>query len=255
MDLTLVQQTLLIFAGFSAGFIDAIAGGGGLITLPALLAVGLPPDMALGTNKGQSVFGSGGALAGYIHGGLLDRKRALTMFPAGFIGALMGATLVLFVPRETLRPVVIGMLVLAAVLISIPRPAQDENATSELPPSRMPLALGIALAIGTYDGFFGPGTGAFLLVLFVWALRDNLVSATANAKVVNFASNLASVCVFASQDKILWLVALPMAAAQLTGGVIGARTTMKVGKNLVRRAMLVVVAALIAKLLWDMFGG
>jgi uncharacterized membrane protein YfcA len=253
-DLSWLAYSLLVLAALGAGFIDAIAGGGGLLTLPSLLAVGLPPDLALGTNKGQSVFGSGGALAGYLHAGKIDRKRAWRMFPAGFLGSLAGASLVLVVPPATLRPLIVVLLVVAAVLISLPRPAAVEDAPADLPAHRMPLALGIALAIGMYDGFFGPGTGAFLLVLFAWALGDSLVHATANAKVVNFASNLAAVCVFASQDRILWSIAVPMAAAQLVGGVIGSRVAIAGGKELVRRVALCVVAALVVKITWDMLG-
>jgi uncharacterized membrane protein YfcA len=238
---------LLALAALGAGTVDAIAGGGGLITVPALLAAGLPPHQALGTNKGQSVWGSAGALTAFWRAGRVDRKQALYTFPLGFVGALAGATIVSGIDKDALKPIIIAMLIGAAVLLVIKKPAREHDALQK------PLvAAALALAIGAYDGFFGPGTGTFLIVGFVSLCGRSLVHASADAKVVNFASNLASVIVFSYGGFIHWKVALPMAFGQLCGALIGAQFAMRGGERVVRAVVLLVSAALIAKLVFDL---
>ena len=183
---------------------DAIAGGGGLITVPALLAAGLPPHFALGTNKAQSVWGSSSALVAFWRAGRVDRRQAVFTFPLGLVGSLVGAALVTMIDRDALRPIVIAMLIGAAVLLVVRKPNREQDAQR---PRRWAAAL-LALSIGAYDGFFGPGTGTFLIVGFVALCGRSLVHASADAKVVNFASNLAAVLVFASSGYVVWEVAL-----------------------------------------------
>jgi len=233
---------LLAAAASGAGTVDAIAGGGGLITLPALLTAGLIPHYALGTNKGQSVWGSFAALVSFWRAGRVDRKQALFAFPLGFFGSLAGATLVTGIDKDTLRPVVIGMLIGAAILLVVKKPSAAKDT------DRRPLVAAVlALVIGAYDGFFGPGTGTFLIVGFVALCGRSLVHASADAKVVNFASNLAAVSVFAYKGLILWDVALPMAFGQLCGGILGARLAMRGGERVVRGPVPAVSGGLIVK--------
>lgn len=239
---------LLAFAALVAGTVDAIAGGGGLITLPALLAAHLPPHLALGTNKGQSVWGSGAAMTAFWRAGRVDRRQAVYAFPLAFVGAVAGATLVSAISKDALRPIVIGMLIGAAVLLVVRKPSRDQDA----PAARWWAAALLALVIGAYDGFFGPGTGTFLIVGFVALCGRSLVHASADAKVVNFASNLASVAIFARHGTILWEVSLPMAVGQLTGGIIGAHFAMKGGARVVRAFVLLTSSALIIKLIVDL---
>jgi hypothetical protein len=239
---------LLTLAALFAGTVDAIAGGGGLVTVPALLAAGLPPHLALGTNKGQSVCGSGGALAAFWRAGRVDRRQALFTFPLGFLGALAGASVVLGISKAALRPIVIVLLIGAAVLLVLKKPSRDDDAGT----SKWPIAAALALAIGGYDGFFGPGTGTFLIIGFVTLCGRSLVNASADAKVVNFASNVAALAVFTRNGFVEWDVALPMAIGQLTGGIVGARFAMKGGERVVRGAVLVVSGALVAKLAYDL---
>jgi hypothetical protein len=238
-----------------AGTVDAIAGGGGLLTVPALLAAGLPPHLALATNKGQSTFGSFAAMIRFGRAGLLDRRRALVTFPAGVVGALVGAAAVLLVPPETLRPVVLVLLTAAALFVALRRPPGAPGRPGPARRGAPAVAGAIALAIGAYDGFFGPGTGTFLIVAFVALLGDGLARASATAKVVNFASNLAALALFAWGGVVVWRVALPMAAAQLAGGWIGAHLTVRRGDALVRRVAVTVALALALKLAWDMRAG
>ncbi len=241
----------LAAAAFVAGTVDAIAGGGGLITLPALLAAGLPPDLALGTNKGQSTFGSGSALAHFWRAGAVDRRRAPVAFAAAFVGALAGARLVLALPREALRPVVLALLVAVAAALAF-RPDLAEVKDGRVAPHATLRAALIAGAVGCYDGFFGPGTGTFAIMAYVAWLYDPMAGASANAKVVNFASNLAALAIFVHRGVVRWEVALPMAAAQFAGGALGARLTVKRGGAFVRRVVLAVVVALVVKLAADL---
>ena len=255
----------LALVALAAGTIDAIAGGGGLLTVPALLAAGLPPHLALGTNKGQAVFGSGSSLFHFARAGLIDPARAAVGFPAGLVGALLGAALVLVIPPATLRPVVLLLLGGAAAFIGLRRgpPAPRGpagGATAIGPAAAAPLARErwvtglVGVAIGAYDGFFGPGTGTFLIVAFVGLLGDGLARASAAAKVVNFASNLAALGLFAWRGLVVWPIALPMAAGQLAGGWVGAHLAIRRGDGLVRRVAVAVSLALAAKLAWDLRG-
>ncbi|WP_242343019.1 TSUP family transporter [Anaeromyxobacter terrae] len=250
----LPQIAILTLLALVAGVVDAIAGGGGLLTVPAILWAGLPPHLALGTNKGQSVFGSFAALVRFTRGGLVDGRRARITFPLGLAGSLGGAALVLATPPSALRPIVVALLAFAALFVGLrrgPRPGLED---APAPRNAALLAGVIALAIGAYDGFFGPGTGTFLIVAFVALLGDGLAHASASAKVVNFASNLAAVALFASRGVVVWRVALPMAAAQLAGGWVGAHLAIRRGDALIRRVVVAVALVLAAKLAWDMRG-
>ena len=247
--------TIALLAGAAtlAGAVDAIAGGGGLVTLPALLAAGLPPDLALGTNKGQSVFGSGAALLRYAWAGLVDGRMARITFPAGLAGSLCGAALVLLVPPEALRPVVLALLVVVAAVLAFRPAAPAPRAGSR--PWRPATAVAIALGIGAYDGFFGPGTGTFLIFAFVVFHGAGMQQASADAKVVNFASNLAALALFSARGLVVWQAALPMAAGQFAGGLVGAHLAVRGGDRVVRVVVLAVVVALVLKLGADLVRG
>lgn len=244
-------QTLvaLAAAAFAAGWVDAIAGGGGLLTLPALMLTGVPVHVALGTNKGQSVFGSASALWTFWRSGRIDAMRVPGLLLPALGGSLVGAAAVRWVTPAVLRPLVLGLLVAAAVLVVV-RPRLPQ---SDVPDRRSLVWRGalIALVLGTYDGFFGPGCGTFLLLSLAAWCKDSLASASAHAKVCNFASNLAAVLWFSAHDAILWPLAAPMVVGQVAGAAFGARMAMRGGDVLVRRVLLVVVVALVVKLGWD----
>jgi uncharacterized membrane protein YfcA len=241
---------LLALAAFFAGFVDAIAGGGGLVTLPALLAAGLPPHLALATNKGQAVFGAVTSAARYWSRGVVDRSRAAGTFACGLVGSVLGALAQLAVRPEVLRPLVIVLLVAAAVIVAWPRPAKEHTPV----PHAMLWGLVASLVLGAYDGFFGPGVGTMLIVAFVLLYGDTLTRASGNAKVVNLASNLAAFGLFALRGNILWLVALPMAAANAVGAWAGAHVAIRRGDKFIRGVVLAVVAALAVKLTRDLHG-
>jgi hypothetical protein len=238
----------LALVAFVAGVVDAIAGGGGLLTVPALLTAGLPITHVFGTNKGSAVFGSGAALVRFWRAGLVDGARARWLFPLGFVGSLGGAALLLAVDPKVLKPVVLVLLVLAALVVSVVRAPQGRREVAHASLK----AGALALVLGAYDGFFGPGTGTFLIVGLVMFLQLTMQEASANAKVVNFASNLAALLLFVWRGTVLWKVSIPMAVGQFAGGLVGAQFAVKRGDALVRRVVLLVVLALVARLGYDL---
>ncbi len=249
LTLSALQLGVLLVAALSAGIVDAIAGGGGLISVPALLWAGLPTQLALGTNKGQGIWGTAAALWRYGRAGMLAKERVRFSLPAGFLGSLAGAALVLLVPGAVLRPLVLVLLVGVALFLAVRRPQAQSGPPPERSAARnAAIALAIAFVIGAYDGFFGPGTGTFLIVAYALWFKAPLGKASADAKVVNFASNLAAMGLFAFRGIVLWRIALPMAAAQFAGGFIGAHLAVQGGDRRVRWVVLGVVCALVLKL-------
>jgi uncharacterized membrane protein YfcA len=248
-DLAVWQVLLLCGVAAVAGLVDAVAGGGGLLSVPALLIAGMPPHLALGTNKAQAVVGTGTALWRFVRAGKVSAARARWMGPLGFLGSLAGAWGVFWVRPEVLTPLVMLLLAAAAVSMILVKPREGEAR------GRPWIAPLLALGIAAYDGFFGPGTGTFLIVSFTLLLGLGAAEASAEAKVVNFASNLAAVVLFASKDAVVWRVALPMAAAQIVGGWLGAHLTIRRGAGLVRGMLLLVTAALLVKLGLDLTRG
>ena len=249
MDLGLTTTAALTAVAAVAGCVDAIAGGGGLLTLPALLTAGVPAPLALGTNKGQSVFGSGAATLGFARAGKLTLRRSLPSVAAGFAGSRAGAAAVSQLDTAALKPLIIVLLCVAAVLVLVPRPT-----TARAPTRPLLTATAIALTVGAYDGFFGPGTGTLLIVGYLWLLGEAADAASANAKVVNFASNLAAVAWFGAHGAIVWSVSLPMAAGQFVGALVGAHVVLRRGGGVVRVAAVAVALALVAKLTWGLVG-
>jgi hypothetical protein len=241
----------LLVAAFAAGLVDAIAGGGGIITLPALLAAGVEPHVALATNKGQAVFGSGSSMLAFARGGQVDRSRAWVSFALAFLGSVLGALLVLLVDPKLLRPLVLALLLVASAAAFARKPGQAQGWRVVAQHPRA-VAAGIAAVIGCYDGFFGPGTGTFLILAYAYLFGDPLVRASGNAKVANFASNLGAFVLFAAAGAIRWDLALPMAAAQTAGALLGTRLTIQRGGNLVRAAAVLVSLLLGARVAWQL---
>lgn len=240
---------LLTTTAFVAGLVDAIAGGGGLFTVPALLALGLPPGVALATNKGQAAPGAVSSFLTFFRRGGIDRRRAPLGFVLAFVGSLVGARLLLAMRPEPLRPIVMALLLFALGTLLF---------RSRLPMRRSALAHPqwvlslIALSLGTYDGFFGPGTGSILIVLFVTLFGDSPLYASGNAKVINLGSNLAAFALFAWRGAILWHLALPMAVANVVGARLGAHLALRQGDRFVRVVVTLVVLAAVAKMAYDM---
>jgi uncharacterized membrane protein YfcA len=251
IHVTPAETALLCLAAFLGGTVDAIAGGGGLISVPALLAVGLPPHAALATNKGQSVWGSAAAIVRYTRAGILDWRAARLSLPLALLGGAGGALLVLRLSPDALRPIVLVLLVTAAILVASIRLPE---AAEERPLHRPAFLLGaIALVVGTYDGFFGPGTGTFLIAGYVALRRISMAHASADAKVVNFASNFAALTVFAARGAVVWSLVPPMLLAQLAGGWTGAHLAIRGGNRFIRWVVVFVALALVVKVARDVY--
>jgi uncharacterized membrane protein YfcA len=238
---------LLALAGFVAGLVDAIGGGGGLVTMPALLAAGLDPAIAIATNKGQASFGAISSFTSFWMKDGIDRPRAPLGFACGLLGSFAGARVLLLVRPEPLRPVIIVLLICAAAFVAWPRKPREGK-----PHAWAMWAFGpLAFVLGFYDGFFGPGVGSMLIVMFVLLFGDTLTRASGNAKVVNLASNLAALALFTWKGTVIWSISLPMAAANAAGAFVGSRLALKGGDRFVRVVVLVVVAGVVAKMAWD----
>ncbi len=255
MELTAPLVAGLAAVGATAGFVDAIAGGGGLLTLPAILLTGLPPHLALGTNKGQSVFGTASSLLRFARSPLLDRRRARIGVLPALAGSAAGVLAVRAIAPATLAPLVMVLLAAVALFFILRRPPARDGARTPPVDRSWTLAALVALVMAFYDGFFGPGMGTFLIAIYTLLWRDPLDAASANAKVVNFCSNLAAAVSFAAAGLTVWSVALPMGAGQLVGSWFGAHLTVRRGQGLVRGAVILVSLALLVRLAWQFSRG
>ncbi|MES2598590.1 MAG: TSUP family transporter [Verrucomicrobiota bacterium] len=242
---------LLFFAGFSAGFIDAIAGGGGLISVPALLWAGLPPQVALGTNKMQATWGTLMAVRKYARAGFVSWPQVRLAVLVTFVFACLGTWTVTQVSNEVLKKIVPWMLLSIAVYVLLSPGLGRTPAKARLGLSAFALLGGSFL--GFYDGFFGPGTGTFWTLACISLLGLELTRATAFTKVVNLTSNMASLIVFVIYGRINYPIAAAMIAGQLIGGRLGASMAIRHGAPFIRIIFISVVFAMVIKLLWDQF--
>ncbi len=252
----LTGGVVLCLVAALAGGLDAVVGGGGLVQLPALLLV-LPttPVVALlGTNKLSSVVGTGSAALTYARRVPVDRALAAPMMAAAFAGSAVGALLAGVVPGAALRPVVLVALV-AVLVVTWRRPALGEVEVRRLRPrAQRRLTIVGGAGIGLYDGLVGPGTGTFLVFLLVGAVGLSFLHASATAKAVNTATNLAALLLFGLGGHVLWGLGAAMAASNLLGSQVGARLAIARGSVWVRRVFLVVVSALVLRLAYDVLG-
>lgn len=232
------------------GFIDAIAGGGGLIMMPALLFCGASPLQALGTNKLQSMFGTGMALSNYARSGLVEWRRNRLTVALVFAGAVAGAFVVQRIETRLLNLIIPILLVAAAIYILLSPRMTDDDAQQRVSSAGYAPLGG---AIGFYDGFFGPGTGTFFTTTLVAMRGYGLTKATALTKLFNFTSNVASVLLFAIGGHMLWLLGLCMAAGAMLGGWLGSRTALRFGARLIRPLLVLISLGMTARLLWGYF--
>lgn len=244
---------LACLAAFCAGLVDAMAGGGGLIQLPAVLALmpGAPPAVALGTNKAASIWGTAVALLRYRGALALPWRSIGAAAAVAFVGSALGAALAARLPPGVFRPLAVPVLGLVAAFVFF-RPDFGALARGRERPA---LAAGLGLLIGFYDGLIGPGTGTFLIFALIYALGLDFVGASAGAKAVNVATNLAALLVFGAGGQIRWDWAAPMAVCNALGGGLGAKLALRGGAAVVRRVVQVVVCALLAKLGYDLLAG
>jgi uncharacterized protein len=245
------QLPLLFCTGLAAGFVDSIAGGGGLITLPVLLSCGLGPAEALGTNKLQATFGSASAAGHYTAAKAVSLRECARGFGYTFLGAAAGAVAVQQLDPSVLRRAIPLLLITVAAYVLCKPKLGAHDLQPQMQRATFDLVFGLAL--GFYDGFFGPGTGTFWAMAYVLVLGFNLTRATGHTKVMNFASNLSSLLFFLFGGKIRFVIGLTMGFGQLLGARIGANMVITRGTALIRPVFVGVVLLLTLKLLYDGF--
>ncbi len=243
MDLALP----LFLVATLAGLVDAIAGGGGLITVPALLWTGLDPVSTLATNKAQGVFGTASATLHFARQGAIDLRRAWPAVACTFVGAAAGALSVQVLGGETLARIVPLLLMAFALYFLFSPRVSDLDSHRRM--GDLAFALLVGTGVGFYDGFFGPGTGTFFAIGYVALVGYNLRRATAHTKLLNFASNLAALLFFIGGGHVVWTLALPMAAGQFLGAWLGAHLVLRHGTSLIRPVLVIAALAVSLKLL------
>ena len=245
---------LAIASGF-AGFVDAMAGGGGLIQLPALI-VGLPNKelpLILGTNKVPSIFGTTAAARNYFKNIKPDIPLTLSMMGPAFVGSMGGASLAAAVPKDFFKPFIVFLLIAVAIYTwRKPELGMNEN-LKYTHKKRLAIVALIGLLIGFYDGIFGPGTGTFLVFFLVSGIGYAFLKASGTAKLVNISTNAGAILSFQLTGHIWWQLGLLLAFANVTGAIIGSRLAIKGGSPLVRKVFLAVTYLLIARVAWDTF--
>lgn len=244
-DLTILVA--LGFVGLLAGFVDAIAGGGGLIAIPVLLAVGIPPVTAFGTNKVQSVVGTVIAAFTYWRKGFVSLRTLAFAIPLTFIGAFLGAVVVKSIDVTVLKYAVPVALIAVALYFAFAPKLTDEDSHARL--SVLIFVPVMGFAVGFYDGILGPGTGSFMTLGFVTLFGLGLTRAAGHTKVLNLTSNLGALALFIPSGNVVWPVAGVMIIGQIIGGYLGAMTGIRFGAKLIRPLVVVISVALAVKLL------
>ncbi len=246
-DLAIDIVIFLAAAAFVAGFVDSIAGGGGLITVPALLLAGFPPVAALGTNKLQGLFGQVAAMIAYAAKGHVDLRALLPAASISFFGAVIGAIVATVTPGEWLRAALPPMLVAIALYFAFKRDLDDTDRARRLSPFLFGFA--VVPAIGFYDGLFGPGAGSFFMLAYVTLAGYGVLKAIAHTKVLNFASNLGAFVALALAGAVSWQAGLLMGVCSYAGARLGAALAIRKGARLIKPLLVVTCLALALRLL------
>lgn len=249
-NLDTIFYVILFFVGLFAGFIDSIVGGGGLITLPALMACGIPTHLSLATNKLQSVFGSFTAALTYFSSTTLPRLAWGVFFTA--LGAGLGSYGVLFVKDEKLKLIILVFLTLTFLYTVFKPHLGREDTDPKIKDIRIFYVV-FGLILGFYDGFLGPGTGSFWIFVSVLFLGFNMKKASINTKIFNFSSNVIALIIFLWQYEVLWKVGFLMGFGQILGAFLGAKFVLRTNVRFIKTLFLLVVGLTILKVIWDHF--
>lgn len=248
-DIALQLFLILFLVAVFAGFVDSIAGGGGLIVIPAMLIVGIPPLEVLGTNKLQAQFGSASATIAYARRGHVDLKKQFPMALMAFIGGIFGALTASFVPPDILRAIMPFLLIAIALYFAFKPNLNDLDSHQRITP--FVFGLTVVPLVGFYDGIFGPGAGSFYMLAFVGLAGFGMLKATAHTKLLNFGSNFGSFLVFTFSGAILWKLGLVMGLGQFLGAQMGSRLAMNNGAKIIRPLLVISCLAMATKLLLD----
>lgn len=252
-------MTILILCafGFFASMVDAVAGGGGLISLPALLVFlpGVPIAEVMGTNKFASSCGSGAAVARYALSGKIIKSVAIPAGLAAFVFGGLGARVVHLLDPALVRPVILALLIVVAAYSLIKKDLGRVYAPRLKPNQTLWFSLLMGSVLGFYEGFFGPGTGSFLVFALAGIFGFDYVSASANGRLINVAATFSAMLYFFASGLIHFEVAIPMAVSTILGGLVGSKLVLTHGAKFIRVAFLIVVAVVLAKLTWDTLRG
>ncbi len=239
----------LFVAAFVAGFIDSIAGGGGLITVPAMLIAGVPPLQTLGTNKLQSLFGSSSATIAYARKGHVKVEDQWPMFLMAVLGGALGAMLATVMPGDFLKAVMPFLLIVIGLYFGFKPKLSDDDRHARITPFLFGLTAVPLVAF--YDGVFGPGTGSFFMLAFVALAGYGMLKATAHTKMLNFGSNVGAFLIFMLNGVILWKAGLLMGLGQFIGAQAGSRLAMRTGAKLIKPLLLITCFGLALRLMLD----
>ncbi len=253
MELSIELILILFITGIAAGFIDSIAGGGGLLTIPVLLWSGLPPLTVLGTNKLQGSAGTLTSSLNFYRNGHIPLKTALPAVMMTFIGSAIGTLSVQQLDNQSLATLLPVLLLIFALYFVLSPRITDRDAQQRIKASVFALTAG--LGIGFYDGFFGPGTGSFFVIAYITLLGYGITKATAHTKLMNFSSNFASLVFFQLAGLVAWKAGLIMAAGQVIGSYSGSHLTIKHGVKLVKPMLVTISVLMSLKLLFDGYSG
>ncbi|WGE36879.1 TSUP family transporter [Actinobacillus genomosp. 1] len=249
MELSFDVLAMLFGIATIAGFIDAIAGGGGLLTIPALLSAGIPPTMALGTNKLQACGGSFSASLYFVRQKAVNLRQISLLILLTFIGAACGTIFVQMIDVNSLKMLLPFLVLIIGIYFLFSPTVGDEDRKQRI---SFPLfAFSAAAGIGFYDGMFGPATGSFFTLAFILLLGFNLPKAVAHAKVLNFTSNFAALIFFILGGAVLWKIGFIMMIGQFIGGTLGARMVVTKGKKLVRPMLVTMSFLMVIKMLYE----
>ena len=245
----------LCLAAFAAGFIDAIVGGGGLIQTPMglILLPNLPVSTVIGTLKVPAFSGTSFAAYQYLKKVDMNWKLLSIMMLLAFPSAFLGSTLLTYVRNDFMKPLLLVVLSFLVIYTYAKKNFGQHIEKNHPPRTQIWNAIGISFVVGLYDGFIGPGTGSFLVVAFIAIMGFDFLHASANAKMVNLATNFGSICLFILKGKIIWAIALPMAASNALGGWIGAKLAINKGNSFIRIFFLVVVVGTLIRFAYDVF--
>lgn len=256
LDLPLFKLVILCGSSFCAGLVDSMVGGGGLILIPTLLLLfpQMPIPTVIGTNKFAAVQGMGMATLQYIRTVQIPWHSMIPAAAAGFCAALFGAKALTVLDSSILRPVIVVLLVAIALYTAFRKDFGSIHAPHRSAGEQRAISIALGATLGLYDGFFGPGTGSFLIFGFIGLLGFGFLDASSSAKVVNFAMGCAALGYFLWTENVRFEIGIPLAAFNIAGAFVGARLAVQKGSRFVRVLFLVVVGGVIAKLAWDMFG-
>ncbi|QZY53936.1 TSUP family transporter [Crassaminicella profunda] len=238
----------LCFFGFLAQFVDSIAGGGGLISIPALFAFGIPPHFALGTNKLGAIFGTVSSSAKFIQSKKVHFAMLKYMIPATIIGAILGVNTVLLIDQKILNIIVTILLFIVCIYTIFKKDLGSEDHFTGMHRKNIIIGASIAFTLGFYDGFFGPGAGSFLIFSFITFLGFDFLISCGNAKILNTTSVITSFIVFAFHGKVIYSIGIPMGICMMLGALLGTQLAIKNGAKLIKPIFIVISICFMLKL-------